>query len=682
MALAATTAAGLGADTDGDQINLSPNDVADGSNSADAARLLDGETGTIDGVSWGNASNPWTDASYPMTATIDLGSQTEITAIRYYGGEIPSPADAELRIEGSATGTAGSFTPLATATSPAYDRWSPSLTPDGQTARYVRLVFESMRSRFNIGELAIAGRPVGADPVTTEPATNPSTDPAPTGSSTPGSVPSAATGDEQPQPGPPPQDVVRSHGFGSWPGEHLTQSCRDLHDSYWVQGPQADEVSDPEHPANKAYHTWHPALAVHPDTGEECDFGHEHGWDPTLAPAEVFELSGGWPAFGYVAETMSGHRHEDHVGHKVTVAKFRASIGNGAGSEPLYDAGFECDWLSKIHQGSHSMDAFANHLHEYFLTLRCFDGLNGQGIVDNTVVGTEFSVNVMYTYGLPNEFAEDGCSRDDPSTPDVNETVFAAATVTGPEGQPAPTAHQLTPIGTDSPNNRGFTCANGVIWKDMSEIQQVDLWTQLVEIQANDGTTALTIQPYYIIKNPSRIVAGYDAAAGEQPSEVVRTIDLCYDEAGDRLERGFCTDAPDVKPDWRSPTSPFNGTLRAVNFKSSHVANGNGPEQFCTDPAGRAVQDTPPCEPGHVMQKISAFDNHWNDGRYEYGGRSGNIQGSIWAEDPFGRRFEAAPVGGGEHAPNGVGFEFIIDNREPDDNGDGIPDGANIRAEN
>ncbi len=834
---------------------ISPVAVVDGANSTDATRLLDGALGATDARSWANSGNAWSPDAYPMVATVDLGQLHDLTTVRYYGGQIPFPADASLHIEGSATGDTGSFTTIARAASPPYDRWSDRVVVAAASVRYIRVSFETMTSRFNISELAFEGtptahpnpdpdpdpdpgdggggiqgvtvadgansrhaerlvdgvRPPGTDdanswlnpnpwqaeayPMTAtfdlgesrrlsglsyfvgnisqgtdrvtfhfspdgdgenfrhlatvdsghvwnnwrtvelggqearririafdspgarfnisevmfstddQPSTTTTTTPTATTTTTTGPTTTAAgptttttahptttTGPtttttpqqnaDQPRSGPPPADVVRSHGFGNWPGQHLTASCRELHDSYWTQGPNAGASDDPQHADNKAYHTWHPAVAVNPATGERCDIGHEHGFSPKLAPDDLFQLSGGWPAFGYVAETMGGHRHEDHVGHKVTVAHFRASIGNGAGSHPLYDAGFECDWLSKIHQGSSTLDAFANHLHEYFLTLRCMDGLNANGVVDNTVVGTEFSVKVMYTYGNPNEFAEDGCSRDDPATPDSNETVFPASILTGPEGQSVMPAHQLTPIGNDSPNNRGFTCSSGVIWKDVSQIQSVDLWTQLIKIEGNDGHTVLTIQPYYIVKNPARIIEAYDGAAGERPSRVVRTISLCYDEAGNRLNRGFCNGAPAAEPDWRSPASPFNGALRAVNFKASHVQNAGGPARFCTDPFGFSVVDPLPCEPGHITQTASPFDNHWNDGRYRYDGQQGNIQGSIWAQDPFGNRFEAAPAGGGAYTPNGIGFEFIIDNRNPDDDGDGVADGANLRGQN
>jgi len=75
-------------------------------------------------------------------------------------------------------------------------------------------------------------------------------------------------------------------------------------------------------------------------------------------------------------------RHEDHVGHKVVVQNdwFVVNGNPQHGDQPNTDVisrtNIQCDWLSKIHQGSHSKDALANNAHEYFLNLRCSDGLN------------------------------------------------------------------------------------------------------------------------------------------------------------------------------------------------------------------------------------------------------------------------------------------------------------------
>jgi len=481
---------------------------------------------------------------------------------------------------------------------------------------------------------------------------------------------------DQPRDSLPGSTITRA--FSRWPNEHLSADCAELHDRYWVTGPEAGQNSDPDHPSSVAYQTWHPAISGHPETGEVCDFGHEHGISPAHAPQAVFELSGGWPAFGYAARVAGGPRHEDHVGHKVSVARFRAAIGNGGGSEPLYDAGFECDWLSKIHQGSYSMDAFSNHLHEYFLTLRCLDGLNANGEIDNTVVGTEFSIKVMYTYGEPDKFVEGNCS---------GEQTFPSSILIDPDGNRVRPAMQRLPIGTDKPNQRGFVCSSGVLWKNLeTEVPEVDLWTELINIQRADGSSAMTVQPYYIIKNPARIIQGFDWSLNEQPRQVIRTIDLCYDNAGNRLSYPYCATAPDPKPGdwmgWQDSRSPFNGTLRAINFKSSHVQNAAGAREFCTTASGLRSTALPPCPPDNILQRISQFDNNWNNGRYSYDNRRGNIAGSIWAQAPNGSRFEAAPNSDGSFTPRGLGFEFVIDNREPDDDLNGFPDGANIRGEN
>jgi len=818
--------------------------TTDGSNSSNAARLVDGATGTVDGDSWLNADNRWSNSSYPMAATIDLGGEHTLTSVHFYGGQIPFPANAALTFATSADGSPGSFSDIATVSSPTYDAWSAPIPIGDVDARFVQVRFTSMQAHFNVSEVTVQGRPtvvgptgggeitgivasdganstsanrlvdgaigsgpavswsnptfwdagsypmqaeldlgaaqrldrieyfvgnlnIGTDrlviessttasgnsfsalatfdgghvwndwriedlpnqmarrlrltfespaarfnlsevkvfagptvPTTPVPSTPVPPTPVPPTPAPPTPVPPTpvpptpvppVSGD-QPQAGPPPADIVRSHGFGRWPSDHLSEACRLLHDNYWVQGPNAGVSGDPNHPDNMAYHTWHPAI----DQG--CDFGHEHGTNPTAAGPEVFALSGGWPAFGWAAEHAAAahsgqmQRHEDHVGHKVTVANFRAAIGNGANrNDTLWDAGFDCTWLSKIHQGSFSLDAFSNHLHEYFLTLQCMDGLNASGQVDNTVVGTEFAVKVMYTYGEPDKFVEENCSQDVPWTA-WNDTIFSSSILTGPDGQQVPPAHRTSPVGNNGPNNRAFTCSSGVIWQDIeTQVEVVDIWNELIKIERNDGSTGMTIQPYYIVKNPARIIEAYDgikASAGqgqnyEVPMNVVRTIGICYDETtGARLQRPYCEGAPQTEPDWNSPESPFNGAFRAIHFKSSDLQNGNGPTAWCSDAFGHAVNDQLPCDIGNITQYAASFTNHWNDGQYSYNGRQGNIQGSIRSETPHGDVIEADPRPGGGYFGYRIGYELIIDNRDPDDNFDGIPDGANLRGQN
>jgi len=653
--------------------------ATDLSNSVHAARLVDGITGTDDGASWQNP-NPWQAENYPMVAEIDLGSTYQITSLRYFVGNLTQGQD-DIRFEVSSDASGEDFHWLGRQDQGhQWNAWK-TVELSGPWARRVRVIFSEQTDRFNVGELEVFGTPVGGPGTTTSTSTS-----TPTSTSTTMTTTSTTTtttippgDDSMPRSAQPGPDIVRSHMFGNWPNDHLSAACIDLHDRYWVQGQNVGISDDPNHPDNVAYPTWHPAIETHPETGEVCDYGHEHGTSPLLAPADVFELSGGWPAFGYAATKAGPPRHEDHVGHKVTVAKFRAAIGNGAGGETLYDAGFECDWLSKVHQGSHSMDAFSNHLHEYFLTVRCLDGENAQGVQDGQTVGTAFSVKVMFTYGRPNRFVEENCAE---------QRDFDVSVLTGPEGQNIMRAMRETPIGNNGSNDRAFVCSNALIDKTLNQngagpaqpVAYMDIWNELIKIESPDGSDAMTLQPYYMVKNSARVIEGFPT--GGTPSQVVRTIDLCYGDDGQLLTKALCADAPATNPGWKNPASPFNGALRAIHFKAIDLQNGNGPAVFCTNAFGRRVNDPLPCEPGNIEQRIASYTNDFNNGRYSYNGNQGLVAGSIWAEVVGGDRTTTQSLGGGAYAPNGIGFEFIVDNRFPDDDNNGVPDGANLRGEN
>ena len=189
----------------------------------------------------------------------------------------------------------------------------------------------------------------------------------------------------------------RSHALGVWePGAGDTCPS-ELHDGYSVVGPDG-----------KLYPTWHPPRVVDPATGERCTFGHEHGRDPArsdlagwiarkLAADGVPRRRAGIP-FGLANEALDDYagenpgtptRHEDHVGHKVEwendVELERASGGGQT------EIGVRCDFLTKVHQGSHSADALGNNVHELLYAVRCDDG-------------TRLLATKLVTFGAPNEF--------------------------------------------------------------------------------------------------------------------------------------------------------------------------------------------------------------------------------------------------------------------------------------
>ncbi|MHC4710863.1 MAG: hypothetical protein ACYTA3_10735, partial [Planctomycetota bacterium] len=150
-----------------------------------------------------------------------------------------------------------------------------------------------------------------------------------------------------------------SAAYGRWePSSHDT-CTKQAHDSYAVEGPDG-----------KLYPTWHPPV----DPGTGCTFGHEHGRDPS--GSDLFGKVGTLP-FGYANEQLDIYdpftaRHEDHVGHKVEWENDVRMKFGGDASSAVFE--IRCDVLTKMHQGSHSKDAFTNNLHEIIYHIDCSDG--------------------------------------------------------------------------------------------------------------------------------------------------------------------------------------------------------------------------------------------------------------------------------------------------------------------
>ncbi len=678
----------------------------DGDNSSNALRLTDGATGPNAAQAWTNP-NPWNADNFPMTAIIDLGGEHEITGLHYFVGNIFQPTDNRVDWEYS-NATTGSFSPLYTGTNHAWSAWR-EVEFDAVSARRLRVTFTSQPTMFNLAEIKVfAGSGDGGGSG---------------GGGGTGGGGGGGTGGGNPElsdlPDPYADGALqsaipamgeRANAFGHDIASHLSDDCRQLHDRYWTEGDDG-----------KAYRTWHPAITYVPETASDdnpiiCDFGHEHGYMPSKAGADVFELAGGWPAFGYAAEQAGLTHFESHEGYKSTVAQFRAAVGNAANKgSTLYDAGFDCTWLSLIHQGSFSLDALANNVHEYKLSLSCGDG-------------TELSVNFLYTFGDPDLYNAVGCGGHIVTASDTAESLaafygltlaelasanpnFATAdysTINVPspgtevailrksnftrgfDGSPIEQANRPGPGPNEVANGREFVCSPGVVWNELANLQDVTLWTQPNWIE-RAGSGVLMIQPYYSVIDMPWLVTGVSPdPTGQWPYivDVERTLDLCYNNNvriyPDGTGTKFCELGPYEKPtdDWASAESPFNGTRRGVNFKTAWLKNLGGTTSWCTDPWGRSTAlKSPPCADGEVEQFAAAIDNHWNDGTICQNGVC-NITGSVRASDPYGNTFGGVSNGAGGYIAPGPAKEFVIDNSQPDDNFDGQPDGARIRGRN
>lgn len=458
-------------------------------------------------------------------------------------------------------------------------------------------------------------------------------------------------------------NVSLSYGFGDWSAKQgvrgtLTPACIELHDSYWVKAKGFKNTANQS--AERIFHTWHPVYAEHPTSRingrpEVCVFGHDHGDDPSKSP--IFAYAGGWPAFGSVKETFTDyeeagespntHRHEDHFGHKVTRATYRASIGNPPNTKlAVYDAGFYCHFLSKLHQGSYSNDALSNQTHEYFLAARCDDNPVGLAqrinsgasasarLSNDNNIRTQFSFKSMVPFGQANDFREMCKNRRISSNQikGLNGSTIMSSRTPGYTVDAIDGANGLNPreIGCFEQWNKQYR------FGAPRHVSQMDLWTQPKAI-ASPENTSLKFQVYYAIKDAIRM---YDMGNGNLNNDSIEyTVDHCrdinaYHNQFTGTPHRYCQ-AVDSQQ-WNAPDSPFKGALRAIHFKKFALYNNSSSrsETFCTNAKGRAASSAPSgnCPAGKVAQKINPFNggNNWDDFTNPVTGVVGPVTGSLY----------------------------------------------------
>jgi len=346
--------------------------------------------------------------------------------------------------------------------------------------------------------------------------------------------------------------------FGIWtPGPHETCTKAD-HDRYNTVGPDG-----------KIYPTWHPP--VDPVTG--CTFGHEHGRDPH--GSALYAVVGDIP-FGYANEQLdtwdpAGQRHEDHVGHKVEWENDIELTFESDAANQLFHV--RCDVLTKLHQGTHSKDAFTNNLHELVYHIRCTDH-------------TEMHVTVMAAIGTPGQF-ERTCDR-------ATIAVGPAVPANSPDGggvriipdRYCMEQEILTPHGQRS---------------DFEALHEN--WETSISVRTTSGHTVAFFNPYFQVFLPSRY---YDPAAVNVTG---RPIDLCYEvmPSGNRASGGPCdrsTDSGTVAGVlFDDPHSEFDGARRQVDINDNEIDNAGGPAFWYSDPFGHRAR--PDSFPGAIRQVIA-----------------------------------------------------------------------------
>jgi hypothetical protein len=351
--------------------------------------------------------------------------------------------------------------------------------------------------------------------------------------------------------------------FGIWtpgPNDDCTAA---QHDAYAVVGPD-----------HKRYPTWHPP--IDPATG--CSFGHDHGRDPR--GSALYREVGDIP-FGYANEQQAIYdptmiRHEDHFGHKVEWQNDIPMHFGSQAADALFDV--RCDVLTKLHQGTHSKDAFTNNLHELVYHIRCTDG-------------TELHITILTAIGTPGQF-ERSCDR--------------AVVVVGPATPP------------NSPDGGGVRiipdrfCVDRDILVPAGQVSDFgalhESWETSNSIRREDGHTLAHFNPYFQVSRPSRF---YDPAL---PNTVGRPIDVCYEvtPAGEQVQgTGSCyvstANGTITGLTFDDPRSVFDGVRRTVDINSNFISNDRGPEVWYTTPLGRGGRTTP--FPGSIRQFIARINN-------------------------------------------------------------------------
>lgn len=362
--------------------------------------------------------------------------------------------------------------------------------------------------------------------------------------------------------GPAESPVGDGQAFGIWsPGPN--DNCpAAVHDQYWTVGPD-----------RKRYPTWHPPV----DPGTGCSFGHDHGRDPH--GSKLYLRVGDIP-FGYANEQLdiydpANPRHEDHVGHKVEWENDVPLHFDSPAADRLFD--IRCDVLVKLHQGTHSKDAFTNNLHELAYHVRCTDG-------------TELHLTFLAAIGDPGRFTR--------SCDGATIVVGAATPANSPEGGGQRRIPDRFCVDEEILVALGGRSDYGALHES---------WEISSTIRSEEGRNLAHINPYFQVRMPSRY---HDPALTDLTG---RPVDVCYEVTADgrRARGGACESATgdgtvtDLTYD--DPRSPFNGARRFVDINDNDISNDRGPEIWYTDPFGRRGRTQPFA--GSIRQFIARLDN-------------------------------------------------------------------------
>lgn len=395
----------------------------------------------------------------------------------------------------------------------------------------------------------------------------------------------------------PTRGVSKAYAERNWTPTEYDTCPASLHEQYRTVGPDG-----------KYYPTWHPAQVVDPATGQLCSFGHEHGADPSTsdiyewvsgfyAPADLVEGEPMGLPFGYTSEELDNHvhehggmsmRHEDNSGHKVFLANNVKMLDADRNWLRLADGvQLECDFLIKQHQGSWSPDATSNNAHESFFAAKCNDG-------------TEIITSMLTRFGNANEMH--GTCAPNTAIPTVGSTLPA-----GDGGKRIIPTHD---------------CVKG----NPTDWTLYEVWQSDSRILGADGTELARFDPWFGVRNPSRMYQGSTATT----NAVSRPLDLAWLDQGAATNYLWTGLSAQQRFDYRDPRSPFDGAQRDFYLGELQLASpGTASGIVYSDPYGgsaKAARATGSVAqliaPGSVLGTVQLAQQKF-DAKADYGKNNG-----------------------------------------------------------
>jgi hypothetical protein len=396
----------------------------------------------------------------------------------------------------------------------------------------------------------------------------------------------------------PPANAKLSSAYGIWTPSQFDTCPKELHDTYWVYGPDG-----------KVYPTWHPSSDINPATGQTCTYGHEHGRN--LAESKLAS----WTVpFGYVSEVQAQFdpqnlRHEDHVGHKIEW-KNDVTVGLPSGG-----TGPVCQILTKLHQGTHSADAFTNNMHELFYYVSCNNGVEIKwrgfhvfgvpGSVEGICGGTHY-VGAFTPATSPT--LENDSLRKIPDKECLDEAIEAAKRNPGYAG---------AEYGSNYREDWSTGFRHG-LYKNGDQF--LDHWGQVGFNRNYSQLFDINAGTYFRVMGPSRY---FDPA---KPNNLGRRIEMCSIPELATLQ-GDCINVNNLikqgtSVTWDSPRSPFKGTDRSIHFDWVTIVNKTSNDKWYSNAAGTVIRPQPDASKGIIIEQIISRTPY---GMYYFGSRDGNF---------------------------------------------------------